>query len=551
MSGESFDEKSWNEIKIGREIWPPIIEEILIHYKIAEDIDPKYFQIYKDRARLYYVLGEIEKSNQEYLKWRNLDSKWIEEVELELELRKKRSDKNIHPWNRLKKFLNNGGVEYEEKLKELDEIRRKQTNKEKYEQSETRSRKEEIQNFYKKLNEKRFEYRPHEKYERNKQSETRRRKEEIQNFYKILNEKRFEYFSHEKDYGDSILSSMYDDQFEFEIIARDIKSGDEVTKEIILKQSESFKDYFKYLEYKEENEIDNFQKLYKFAQIKYKFDDKYSFEELISNIDYDKKKFYLQNENHLKKWSYVFCELFIIFYQHLHGLPLDVGEKINFKDILIPPSIPDFNDYKKEIPHGKQNILECCKKLIYEYKNRPPLAEHNIELIDILAKFYEEKKSLKEISEYMEISEEVLRKDFRTLSRVPKKLKMLIEQGKLGKDHILSVEIALFATDFYYWDGDVEREFEVVQLAEDLYKFLNEPENLSFKKEFSNTKFDLSKPIKVKYPKNKSQEKTTVQGKSVNVTKREKENWERNTTKEQRNNPNFKTIYGQKLLDKQ
>ena len=60
MSGESNDEKSWNEIKIAREIWPPDIEEILFHYKKAEIIDPKYYQIYKDRARLYYVLGEIE-----------------------------------------------------------------------------------------------------------------------------------------------------------------------------------------------------------------------------------------------------------------------------------------------------------------------------------------------------------------------------------------------------------------------------------------------------------------------------------------------------------
>ena len=166
MSGESNDEKSWNEIKIAREIWPPDIEEILFHYKKAEIIDPKYYQIYKDRARLYYVLGEIEKSKQEYLKWCNLDSKWIEEVDKEVNSREKYRNKNIHPWVRLQKFLEYGEEKVVEKVNtnfELEKIRKKQRNKEKYErkkQSEIRRREEEkisSQKFIGNLNKKNIE----------------------------------------------------------------------------------------------------------------------------------------------------------------------------------------------------------------------------------------------------------------------------------------------------------------------------------------------------------------------------------------------------------
>jgi len=41
-----------------------------------------------------------------------------------------------------------------------------------------------------------------------------------------------------------------------------------------------------------------------------------------------------------------------------------------------------------------------------------------------------------------------------------------------------------------------------------------------------------------------------VQGQTVTVGLREKKSWEQHTTEEQRNNPNFKTAYGDQIIEK-
>lgn len=101
---------SWDEVKKAREIWPPNIEKILLQYHKAEVIDPKYFIVYKDRARLFHVLGEHEQSKREYGKWLNLGIEWEDEVTKELELRKteleyKKRFHKITPWEYLEKYL--------------------------------------------------------------------------------------------------------------------------------------------------------------------------------------------------------------------------------------------------------------------------------------------------------------------------------------------------------------------------------------------------------------------------------------------------------------
>ncbi len=101
---------SWDEVKKGRDVWPPDIEKTLMHYYRAEYLDPKYFIIFKDRARLYHVLGENKKSMEEYQKWYDLGSSWRDEVTKEMGLRKEElknhtSFKKITPWEYLQKYM--------------------------------------------------------------------------------------------------------------------------------------------------------------------------------------------------------------------------------------------------------------------------------------------------------------------------------------------------------------------------------------------------------------------------------------------------------------
>ena len=101
---------SRDEIEKGRKIWPPDIEKILSHYYKAEALDPKDFMTYKDRARLFHVLRQHEKSKEEYQKWFNLGTQWENEVTKEMELRKieveeKNRFKNITPWEYLERYF--------------------------------------------------------------------------------------------------------------------------------------------------------------------------------------------------------------------------------------------------------------------------------------------------------------------------------------------------------------------------------------------------------------------------------------------------------------
>ena len=109
---------AWENIQKAREVWPPNIPKILAYYDKAIKERPDYPLTYKDKARLYFVLGDMEKSEENYKLWReieaknnkkvNLDTKLIqmrdESITNELRIRKKGSYHKIHPWEKLKEY---------------------------------------------------------------------------------------------------------------------------------------------------------------------------------------------------------------------------------------------------------------------------------------------------------------------------------------------------------------------------------------------------------------------------------------------------------------
>ena len=110
--------KAWENIEKAREVWPPNILKMLEYYDKAIEERHDYALTYKDRARLFFVLGDMQKSEENYQLWRkveeengqrgNSDKKLIKMVDdsitNELRIRKKGSFHKIHPWEKLKEY---------------------------------------------------------------------------------------------------------------------------------------------------------------------------------------------------------------------------------------------------------------------------------------------------------------------------------------------------------------------------------------------------------------------------------------------------------------
>ena len=129
--------KAWENIEKAREVWPPNILKMLEYYDKAIEERHDYALTYKDRARLFFVLGDMQKSEENYQLWRkveeengqrgNPDKKLIKMVDdsivNELRIRKKGSFHKIHPWEKLREYYeNHAGSQI---LKEPEKIKKK------------------------------------------------------------------------------------------------------------------------------------------------------------------------------------------------------------------------------------------------------------------------------------------------------------------------------------------------------------------------------------------------------------------------------------------
>ena len=74
-------------------------------YDNAINCDPNYYLIYKDKARLYYILNEHEKSKENYELWKKTDEIWENEVVKEQKLREEKSFYKIHPWENHREYF--------------------------------------------------------------------------------------------------------------------------------------------------------------------------------------------------------------------------------------------------------------------------------------------------------------------------------------------------------------------------------------------------------------------------------------------------------------
>ena len=74
----------WSYIEKVRKVWPSDIKKILDYYENALEVDPSYYLIYKDIARLYFVIKEFDKNQENHELWQKIDNAKKESISKEI-----------------------------------------------------------------------------------------------------------------------------------------------------------------------------------------------------------------------------------------------------------------------------------------------------------------------------------------------------------------------------------------------------------------------------------------------------------------------------------
>ena len=131
------------------------------------------------------------------------------------------------------------------------------------------------------------------------------------------------------------------------------------------------------------------------------------------------------------------------------------------------------------IPESKQDkeIKDMTYKMVAEHIHWKTNINKKlkIELIDSYIKHKSMKKVYSEFSMYPKLK---IRLHLVTNMRLPSKLKAIESSGGLHSDPTCSITIALYAADYYGWDGDNNEE-DIITLSKSISKYLQTDHNLN------------------------------------------------------------------------
>ena len=125
-----------------------------------------------------------------------------------------------------------------------------------------------------------------------------------------------------------------------------------------------------------------------------------------------------------------------------------------------------------------QDIGTLAQQMVNEHiANKTEIQKH---LRQRLTKEFVELGSMsKVIKNNSEVTKDVIKQHVRTSMRLPLELKMLENEGNLHPNPDCSLQIALFAVNYYEWDGKKKNEKNVMQLAQSLSIYVNKNINLN------------------------------------------------------------------------
>ena len=126
-------------------------------------------------------------------------------------------------------------------------------------------------------------------------------------------------------------------------------------------------------------------------------------------------------------------------------IPKDYNEKNEIKDIS--------HQMVQEYLHWKTKINKSLKR-------------------DAINAFLKYRSLSKVYSEFPNHTKEKIRSHLVTDSRIPVKLKKMENTMELHSDPRCSITIALYATDYFHWDGEEEKEDKVIELSKNISRYL-------------------------------------------------------------------------------
>jgi hypothetical protein len=160
----------------------------------------------------------------------------------------------------------------------------------------------------------------------------------------------------------------------------------------------------------------------------------------------------------------------------------------NNNALEIPRPLTDVEKIRSEIKEIEMQVLERYEsrerrkeqateienityEMVQNYIHRKNYIDKKLKLE--LINSYQKHKSLSKMYDaYPNLTREKIRRHLITDSRIPSKLKELENSGGLHPNLMCSITIALYATDYFNWDGKKEDEGKIVDLAKSISKYL-------------------------------------------------------------------------------
>jgi len=419
-------DSAWDYIHKAREVWPPDLEKILEYYEKAEKINPDYYLIYKDKARLFYMLKKYEKCIENYELWEKAfpEDKW--RISKEKNFRLENSLYNIYPWDkhyeyfeREKKINIKNSYNFDEeskKMKNLSIKKEKLVSDSTYEIEQT---KKELEKLKAELKKKKV---PSKKEEKKK---------------KVLTDVTFNEFYRHFSFGQIRKAIHFKEK-----LKSDTTDEIEQTKKVLENLKAELKQKKAPSKKEEKKKVGN-----KILKSTISLTPCPSCNLTPKNY-MQAIEFFGLRYNGTRRQSY--CSL-------CRGK--DTKSKQN-----------NNNDLQNE--NSQPNIREQCMDVI-KYKRK------RIDL-NLAREMHLEYLKLNSIAKICEkhpgINEDKIRRHLQTPLRLPKDLKE--NAFLLVSDPEASMAIAMYATDYFYWDNNVNDEKKVLQLVLQIQKGFEENNDL-------------------------------------------------------------------------
>jgi len=131
-----------------------------------------------------------------------------------------------------------------------------------------------------------------------------------------------------------------------------------------------------------------------------------------------------------------------------------------------------------KISENDKEIKEITYKMVAEHIHWKTNINKKLK-IELIDSYLKHKSMSKVYDEFSKFTKLKIRLHLTTNIRLPTKLKEIESGGELHSNPTCSIVIALYATDYFNWDGESENENEIINFAKEISNYLKIDSNLN------------------------------------------------------------------------